>query len=337
MDIISALTGSYLATGRPTVGSERRPDSRRDRGPPYNDAQMRSEPPQRVGMSVEESTPPAGLRPYVSSFHFSDIALGHSQLRMPVLAGSETMLQFSIGDPFTVRDNDSGSLTTAPPTVVVGRQTRRNFDLIATGRLTILTVHFQPTGFHRLFHVPMTHLTDQAPEAAMVVGRGIQQVHDSVAASPGRRAMVARVEAFLQSRVDASLPHHPVADAATCILRGTGATDIRGIAGEHALNTRQLQRRFQEQIGVSPRAFRRIARFERALRSKHHEPARSWAEVASDSGYFDQMHLVRDCHQLGGGPPSELIREWVDCEPPRQQSLPSGAPGRQVSEMSLAY
>ncbi|GAC1574513.1 MAG: hypothetical protein NVS3B24_01720 [Candidatus Dormibacteria bacterium] len=304
---------------------------------PYNDAEMNSGPPQPLAMAVEESMPTAQLRPYVSSFHFSDMELGESRLHMPILAGSETMLQFSIGDPFTIRNNDSGALSFAPPTVVVGRQTRRNFDLVATGRLTILTVHFQPTGFHRLFHLPMTHLTDQAPEATAVVGREIRMVQDAVASAPGRSEMVARVEAFLQSRVDTSLPQHPVANAAACLLRGAGASDIRGIAGENALSTRQLERRFLEQIGVSPRAFRRIARFERALQSKHREPARSWADIASDSGYFDQMHLVRDCHQLGGGAPSDLIRERIDCEPPRRRPAPTGAPERQVREMSLTY
>lgn len=298
---------------------------------------MQAESPRRLTLDVQELTPSAPLRPFVRCFHYTDMDLAGSHLHMPILAGSDTLLQFSVGEPFTVRDNATGSRFCAPRTVVVGRQTRRNYDLIASGRLILLTVHFEPTGFHRLFHLPMTHLTDAAPDAAAVLGSAIQGVHDGVSAAPGRGEMVSCVEAFLESHVDNSLPHHPAAEAAAGIVRGTGAPDVRGMAAELDLSTRQLQRSFLEQLGVSPRLFRRIVRFERALQTKHRQPARSWADVASDNDYFDQMHLVRDCHQLGGGAPSDLIRQWVDCEPPPSRPQPGGSAARQARAMSLTY
>jgi transcriptional regulator GlxA family with amidase domain len=89
-------------------------------------------------------------------------------------------------------------------------------------------------------------------------------------------------------------------------LRHNGAIRIEELANHHALSVRQYQRRFIEEVGFSPKLFTRITRFQTALDAKRIAPHRSWMDVAHDSGYFDQMHLIRDFKSLGGEIPSEL-------------------------------
>lgn len=224
-------------------------------------------------------------------------------------------MQFSLRQPFTVIDAVSGGRSSAPDVVVVGRQTRRNLDLSATGDVVTLTVHFQPTGFYRLFHVPLHHLTDLRPDAADVVGTDVRVVQERIAEASGAVSMVGHVERFLLGRIDGSRPLHPVQTAALSLLNLSGTANLQVVAAESQLSLRQFERVFMDQVGVRPKLFSRIARFAHALQSKNEQPDRSWADVAVGAGYYDQMHFVRNCHSFGGESPTGLFKTWMDCRP----------------------
>lgn len=266
-------------------------------------------------ISVTELFPSPPLREYVRSFHYTRMSLGAETLLKPLTARPEQMMQFSLRDPFTVIDHSSGAKAAAPDVVVVGRQTRRNLDLLASGDVVTLTVHFQPTGFYRLFHVPLRHLTDLTPDAVDVVGDEVRAVHDLIIKGGSAASMVGHVERFLSGKLDACRPYHPVQAAAATLMNPRGATDLRTLAADSELSVRQLERTFVEQVGVGPTVFRRIVRFAKALQSKSDQPHRNWAEVAADAGYYDQMHFIRDCRGFGSASPTALMETWMDCRP----------------------
>jgi len=70
----------------------------------------------------------------------------------------------------------------------------------------------------------------------------------------------------------------------------------------------QLERLFRERVGVTPKVYARLLRFEASL-SLARRGAR-WAEVAAGAGFADQSHLVREYRALAGTSPSLLATEW---------------------------
>ncbi|WP_134000784.1 helix-turn-helix domain-containing protein [Kribbella sp. VKM Ac-2566] len=265
---------------------------------------------------VVEALPAPPLREYVRCYHYARVDLGDAVIRKPLTARPEQMMQFNLAQPFAVVDRRSGAEASAPDVVIVGRQTRRNLDLRATGRLITLTVHFQPTGFYRLFHVPLRHVTDLTPDATDVVGVDVREVHERVVETPDDLwSMVAILERFLLTKVSDSRPLHPVQSAARSMLHGSAPVGLGTMAAQSQISVRQFERVFLEQVGVAPQMFGRIARFARALQSKSDEPDRTWSEVVADAGYYDQMHFVRDCRAFGGDTPTALMRTWIDCRP----------------------
>jgi methylphosphotriester-DNA--protein-cysteine methyltransferase len=60
-------------------------------------------------------------------------------------------------------------------------------------------------------------------------------------------------------------------------------------------------------VGVSPKLYARIARFEAALESKALSTSDSWTDVAHHLGYFDQMHLIHDFKEFSGDIPTNLL------------------------------
>lgn len=87
-------------------------------------------------------------------------------------------------------------------------------------------------------------------------------------------------------------------------LRNTmGSTSVHELAATAGWSRRQLERRFLEQVGVSPKSLAQVLRLEEALRLKHAKL--SWADAAAGAGYHDQSHLVRAFKAMLGCVPTK--------------------------------
>jgi transcriptional regulator GlxA family with amidase domain len=87
-----------------------------------------------------------------------------------------------------------------------------------------------------------------------------------------------------------------------------GALGVGDAAAGAGLSMRQFERRFSEQVGVSPKLYARVVRFNAALEAKMNAPRRLWTDIAHDLGYYDQMHLVRDFEDFTCENPTAFIR-----------------------------
>ncbi len=94
----------------------------------------------------------------------------------------------------------------------------------------------------------------------------------------------------------------PAVAAATRSLR-SGAP-VRAIARQVGLSERQLQRRFNSAVGLGPKTYQRIARFQRFLETER--SGTNLAERAHRAGYADQAHLTREARQFAGTTPAQL-------------------------------
>lgn len=82
-----------------------------------------------------------------------------------------------------------------------------------------------------------------------------------------------------------------------------GQIRMSTLAANCGLSLRQFERRFKQRIGVSPKVFARLLRFEALLISLIQEPASSLADVASHLGYQDQAHVIHE------------FKTWASCTP----------------------
>jgi len=89
-------------------------------------------------------------------------------------------------------------------------------------------------------------------------------------------------------------------------LLRAGQIPISHLSHATGLSARQFERRFTQQVGVRPKLYSRIARFEAALDNKLRSPGKSWLRVAHELGYHDQMHLIHDFRELSGEAPGRM-------------------------------
>ena len=83
-------------------------------------------------------------------------------------------------------------------------------------------------------------------------------------------------------------------------LGGVGRK-VRGIS------KRRFEQVFNEQVGLTPKLFCRIRRFQRVLQLINEQNDIDWTDVALSCGYFDQSHFIHDFQSFSGINPTEYV------------------------------
>ena len=92
------------------------------------------------------------------------------------------------------------------------------------------------------------------------------------------------------------------------IFRRSGVVQVKDLMDKFHISRRWLEKQFAEQVGISPKEFARITRFNALLTSVKTTPSVSWSEMIDNFGYYDQSHLNRDFHEFTGQSPTEYFK-----------------------------
>lgn len=114
--------------------------------------------------------------------------------------------------------------------------------------------------------------------------------------------LAAVVQAIGHIGTPGRVEHH----AARLIRRTHGRIGIAALSDRLDLSARQLQRRFSERIGLTPKAYARLARLTRATELADRRAQPDWAAIAVECGYSDQAHFVRESVAQTGLSPKRL-------------------------------
>ncbi|MGI4866461.1 MAG: helix-turn-helix domain-containing protein [Janthinobacterium lividum] len=195
----------------------------------------------------------------------------------------------------------------SPRSIIVGPQVSR-VDLIFPPDHLVVCVACKPGGLHRLLGVPVKELFDFALESRAILGPTLDDVADRLAEITDYNLMVSVVETFLlrAARRITALPR-PIDALMPHLLSGWAAQPMEQLAHEVCLSPRQFERNFFERVGMGPKLYARIARFDQAFRLKEQQPTLDWLGVAVQCGYYDYRHLVRDFKAFAGVTPPQLL------------------------------
>lgn len=89
---------------------------------------------------------------------------------------------------------------------------------------------------------------------------------------------------------------------------------IDAAAANACLSPRHFERLFQQHVGLAPKTFAGILRFQHVLRLRDAQPHWTWARVAQESGYYDQAHLITDFRRFSGSTPVWHQSDWTALE-----------------------
>lgn len=86
------------------------------------------------------------------------------------------------------------------------------------------------------------------------------------------------------------------------------APPVAAIADMANLSTERFIRVFKEEVGLTPKQYGNIVRFQLAVRRLREERVYPSAGLALSGGYYDQSHLYREFRKYANMTPTELFR-----------------------------
>jgi len=260
--------------------------------------------------SISTARPAIGLRPFVSHYYQREARIGGAIAMEPVPARIQHILEFQFRSRYEIRQCGSDRMEFSPPVAIVGPQTYRRFQLLIKGHMEGFVVVFKPTGFYRLFGIEMSQLVNAGYDARSVIGPAITEIWHRLGEVGGFSQRIHIIEEFLSRYSPHARPS--VSGLTTHISMCRGEIRIETLAGSAGLSTRQMERKFRAQVGLSPKVYARIERFESAVRIKAATPEQSWTVIAHELGYYDQMHMVHDFLDLSGENPRTTLARALD-------------------------
>jgi AraC-like DNA-binding protein len=195
---------------------------------------------------------------------------------------------------------------------------RRPFMFDTRENASTVGVHFRPGYAGMVLGVPPGELTDRHVDLEALWGRGARELRERLCAATTTDQRFAILEAELASRLD----HHRVDRAVTYALHVLARPQARvsDIAKSAGLSQRRLIELFSAAVGITPKRFGRVLRFQRAI-ALARSSALDWTRVAREVGYYDQAHLIHDFRELADMTPSDLIHASVHVKEHHQLAM----------------
>lgn len=172
-----------------------------------------------------------------------------------------------------------------------------------------LAVCFHPGMAYKFFNIPMHVLRDTTAPLSEIWNGMAKEVEDKLAGACNNEERVDMVQRFLLKQLARDKYDLQIAYCLRQTERSSGLIPVSKLSDEIGLSQRHLSRKFQQCMGLSPKAYQRVYRFVQSLHHLKKYPDLSLTEVAYRSGYYDQAHFNRDYKLYTGHAPGELLRK----------------------------
>jgi len=170
-------------------------------------------------------------------------------------------------------------------------------------------VGFKPGGAFPFLGLGADELLDTHASLQDIWGRGALEIRERISAERTDARRLQILQDALLSRLVRRPERHPAVLSALDYFRRNPSRPIVGnVAREVGLSNRRFIDVFNFQVGVKPKLFLRIQRFQRVLQKVHLLPVVDWGQLALEQGYFDQSHLIRDFVAFSGLSPADYLR-----------------------------
>ena len=210
--------------------------------------------------------------------------------------------------------------------VLVGMQTR--FMLIGSDELDeVMGVVFEPGGLRRFVQERSDLFRDRDTALTDVLGGAAGKLRERLLEAEGWAAKLDCMESFLCARLERGMGKGTEAESAEAALVRFAAERIRqrpsvarvaGLTREVGYSARRFTEVFRREVGLTPKVYTRVCRFQQAVQQLHRGAELPWAELAVECGYYDQAHFANEFHAFSGVSPtgySATRRVWSNHVP----------------------
>ena len=223
----------------------------------------------------------------------------------------------------TSQGEGAASVVGPPHRSFIVGSTLRSFIMRSAGWRHIIGASLRPAGVLPLLGLPASEIGEALAALHDVIGARASQIEDHVFDGPGTGALRRLGEALMRLRRPSEAAGDVAQRADLLVRRAYGRRRIDALAGDLNVSGRRLERRFLAELGITPKLFSRLVRFDRMVRDLARRGTTPWSRFALEHGYTDQAHFINEFREFAGLTPSEYEAETKE-QPPTTGPLPDG-------------
>ena len=206
------------------------------------------------------------------------------------------------------------------PTVISGKSTasyQRSFlvsrmnrfmDVQSPAITGLITVCFYPGATRHFFALPMNEIANDVTGLLHLWKEMLSEIEDRIVSAKSNDDRVLILQQFLINELKRNYKADKTIEFCLWQMNGAkGQLSIGNLSDTTGISNRQLLRKFNDHIGLSPKEFARMTKFISSLNVLKKYPAMSLTEMAYECGYYDQAHFIHDYKEFSGYSPGQLL------------------------------
>ncbi len=183
-----------------------------------------------------------------------------------------------------------------------------NFTIRDASKTSVMGVHFKEGGGAAFFERPVSELYNERIALDEVWKTRLLELRDRLLQQSSLERRFWVLEQFLMQMLR-SPDDHPAVNFALQQFQRSANSMIRVVVEQTGLSTRYFNQLFRNQVGVTPKLFCRIQRFQNALEMLSVKTPVDGMEIALTCGYFDQAHFIHDFRAFADCTPTEYLTQ----------------------------
>lgn len=232
---------------------------------------------------------------------------GHAQEQL--MPNGEATVVFNLREePIRLYDSSDRSLMQSYGSAVLSGPRTRPFVIDSAQQECVFGIQFRPGGSWPFFLPPTSELANLSVSLSDLWQGWAGELRERLLAENSPERMFALTERHLLRMMRRRDGFHPVVGyALQQFSRDPHSSSVIEVSSRIGLSQRRFTDLFREQVGLSPKAFSRVRRFQQVLARVHGQTAVNWTQTGLDCGYYDQPHFNHDFREFSGFTPSEYL------------------------------
>lgn len=172
----------------------------------------------------------------------------------------------------------------------------------------MLVIQFKPYGARPFLHIPMHSIANRVVTGDEFLDGELIALRDALVEKRSPADKFAVAEDWLARRYsDALLPPPGIVGVATALLSAPSSR-LNDVLEGYVGSQKHLIELFKRDIGLTPKTYQRILRFNDVFAKMQERETIAWADIADQCGFSDQSHFIREFRRFSGFNPAEFIQ-----------------------------
>lgn len=254
-------------------------------------------------MIFKRISPPGELKNVVECYWIAENS-NRLAVQEKIIPDGFTEIIFHYGDPYLIRLKNSWKEQSKS---LFAGQITRHFYLQNTGVSGVIGIKLKPTAITHLYKISMDKFTDKVVDTSEIPEMNAVLIEQKLHLNTDHDEMVSVLNQHFRSvaqRYDHGIPDKAV----EMIIEAKGMLSVNDLTSALYISERQLERMFKYYIGLSPKFYCRIIRFNHIFQFMKNENT-TWADVVHHAGFYDQSHFIRNFKAFTGEEPGSYLFE----------------------------